>query len=123
MTFSQLLSVLKHLKNRKCDSSVYKRVHLDKRIYSDIKREKKPVSFDNGILLAMSFELSFDEMIKFLSLAGQGFKRGKREKIIKKYFDKRNYSVFELNTELYKNKLELITDKEKHEKISPSHQI
>ena len=33
----------------------------------------------------MSFELSFDEMIKFLSLAGQGFKRGKREKIIKKY--------------------------------------
>ena len=71
----------------------------------------------------MSFELSFDEMIKFLSLAGQGFKRGKREKIIKKYFDKRNYSVFELNTELYKNKLELITDKEKHEKISPSHQF
>lgn len=123
MTFSQLLSVLKHLKNRKCDSSVYKRVHLDKRIYSDIKRGKKSVSFDNGILLAMSFELSFDEMIKFLSLAGQGFKRGKREKIIKKYFDKRNYSVFELNTELYKNKLELITDKEKHEKISPSHQI
>ena len=71
----------------------------------------------------MSFELSFDEMIKFLNLAGQGFKRGKREKIIKKFFDKKNYSIFELNTELYENELELITDKEKYEKISHSHQI
>ena len=112
ITFPQLLDVLKTLKNRKFDSDIYKRVHLDKRIYSDIKNEKKSVSFDNGILLAMSFEFSFDEMIKFLNLAGQGFKRGKREKIIKKFFDKKNYSVFELNTELYKNGLELITDKE-----------
>ena len=112
ITFPQLLEVLKNLKNRKSDSDVYNRVHIDKRIYSDIKKEKKPVSFDNGILLAMSFEFSFDEMIKFLSLAGQGFKRGeKREKIIKKYFDKKNFSVFELNKELYKNGLELITDK------------
>mgnify|MGYP003293337331 CR=1 FL=1 len=30
---------------------------------------------------------------------------------ISKYFDKKNFSVFELNTELYKNGLELITDK------------
>lgn len=71
----------------------------------------------------MSFELSFDEMIKFLNFAGQGFKRGKREKIIKKFFDKKKYSIFELNTELYENELELITDKEKYEKISHSHQI
>ena len=112
ITFPQLLDVLKNLKNREFDSDVYNRVHIDKRIYSDIKKEKKSVSFDNGILLAMSFEFSFDEMIKFLNLAGQGFKRGKREKIIKKYFDKKNFSVFELNTELYKNGLELITDKE-----------
>lgn len=120
ITFPQLLEILKHLKNRKYDSDVYERVHLDKRIYSDIKRNKKPVSFDNGILLAMSFELSFDEMIKFINLAGQGFKRGKREKIIKNYFEQRNYSIFELNTELYKNTLELITDKEKK---SICHQI
>ena len=112
ISFPQLLDVLKNLKNRKFDSDIYKRVHLDKRIYSDIKNEKKSVSFDNGILLAMSFEFSFDEMIKFLNLACQCFKRGKREKIIKKFFDKKNYSVFELNTELYKNGLELITDKE-----------
>ena len=111
ITFPQLLDVLKNLKNREFDSDVYNRVHIDKRIYSDIKKEKKSVSFDNGILLAMSFEFSFDEMIKFLNLAGQGFKRGKREKIIKKYFDKKNFSVFELNTELYKNGLKLITDK------------
>jgi len=111
ITFPQLLDVLKNLKNREFDSDVYNRVHIDKRIYSAIKKEKKSVSFDNGILLAMSFEFSFDEMIKFLNLAGQGFKRGKREKIIKKYFDKKNFSVFELNTELYKNGLELITDK------------
>ena len=111
ITFPQLLEILKYLKNRTFDSDVYERVHLDKRIYSDIKREKKSISFDNGILLAMSFEFSFDEMIKFLNLAGQGFKRGKREKIIKKFFDKKNYSVFELNTELYNNGLKLITDK------------
>ena len=112
ITFSQLLDILKYLKKREFDSDVYGRVHLDKRIYSDIKKGKKSVSFDNGILLAMSFELSFDEMIKFLNFAGQGFKRGKREKIIKKFFDKKNYSVFELNTELYKNELKLIIDKE-----------
>lgn len=112
ITFSQLLDLLKYLKKRKFDSEVYNKVYLDKRIYSDIKKGKKSVSFDNGILLAMSFELSFDEMIKFLNFAGQGFKRGEREKIIKKFFDKKNYSVFELNTELYKNELKLIIDKE-----------
>ena len=99
------MDILKYLKKREFDSDVYGRVHLDKRIYSDIKKGKKSVSFDNGILLAMSFELSFDEMIKFLSLAGQGFKRGKREKIIKKslrgFLRGTFYRKFPLNHERY----------------------
>lgn len=43
-------------------------------------------------------------MVRFTNFAGKGFRNyGTRDEIIKKFFDSRNYRVFELNTELVKH--------------------
>jgi hypothetical protein len=42
-------------------------------------------------------------MVRFTNFAGKAFRTyGIRDKIIKKYFDNRNYKIFELNLELVK---------------------
>ncbi|MBQ1197945.1 MAG: hypothetical protein IIX47_05010 [Spirochaetaceae bacterium] len=42
-------------------------------------------------------------MVRFTNFAGKAFRTyGTQDKIIKKYFDNRNYKIFELNLELVK---------------------
>lgn len=57
-------------------------------------------------MISFSLKLTFEQMIKFTNYAGKGFRNfGERDKIIKEFFDNKNFKIFELNRKLSSNGL------------------
>lgn len=87
------------------DTKVYKPIFMSEKAFNRIKNGTPydSISLNNAIMVAFSLNLTFEQMVKFTNFAGKGFRNyGTRDKIIKKYFDNRNYKIFELNTDLVK---------------------
>lgn len=104
--FRDRLFEIMQIKGIKKDTEVYKPVFMSEKAFNRIKNSKPndSISLDNAIMVAFGLKLNFEQMVKFTNFAGKGFRNyGKRDEIVKKYFENKNYKIFELNTELEKN--------------------
>ena len=91
---------------KRTDPEVYHPIFMREKAFNKIKNAKpnESISLNNAIMIAFSLNLTFEQMVRFTNFAGKGFRNyGTRDEIIKKFFDSRNYRVFELNTELVKH--------------------
>lgn len=104
ISFQDRLLKIMRIKKLK-DTDVYHAVNMSEKAFNKIKNAKPndSISLNNAIMIAFSLQLTFEQMVKFTNFAGKGFRNyGTRDEIIKKFFDNRNYKLFDLNTELVK---------------------
>lgn len=104
MSFQNRLLKIMRIKKLK-DTDVYHAINMSEKAFNKIKNAKPndSISLNNAIMIAFSLQLTFEQMVKFTNFAGKGFRNyGTRDEIIKKFFDNRNYKLFDLNTELVK---------------------
>ena len=104
ISFQDRLLKIMRIKKLK-DTDVYHAVNMSEKAFNKIKNAKPndSISLNNAIMIAFSLQLTFEQMVKFTNFAGKGFRNyGTRDEIIKKFFDNRNYKLFDLNTELAK---------------------
>lgn len=81
------------------DSDAYNKVHLDRRLFSKIRNDKKyHPSKKTIILLGLSLELSIDEIEELLESASYSLpKNNHYDLIIRFYFIKGIYSLIDVN--------------------------
>ena len=80
------------------DSDVYNKVNIDRRLFSKIRNESYHPSIDTIVLLALSLELSEEELDKLLNSASYTLpKNNVRDLIIRFCFKEKIYDLFELN--------------------------
>lgn len=105
ISFQDRLMEIMRIRKR-TDPEVYHPIFMREKAFNKIKNAKpnESISLNNAIMIAFSLNLTFEQMVRFTNFAGKGFRNyGTRDEIIKKFFDSRNYRVFELNTELVKH--------------------
>ncbi len=89
------------------DKNVYKPIFMSEKAFNKVKNSKpyESVSYEMAIMIAFGLHLTFEQMVKFVNFAGKGFRNfGVRDQIIREFFKKRNYMIFELNTKLVKER-------------------
>ena len=81
------------------DIEVYKKVHLDRRIFSKIRNEKDYMPSKRTILtIAIALELDFKETNTLLERAGYYLSKGRKEDVIIGYFiENQIYDIFLIN--------------------------
>ena len=80
------------------DSDVYNKVNIDRRLFSKIRNESYHPSIDTIILLALSLELTEEELDKLLNSASYTLpKNNVRDLIIRFCFKEKIYNLFEMN--------------------------
>jgi hypothetical protein len=82
---------------------LYHSINMNAKTFHKVKNSKpsESISYDNAVMIAFGLQLTFDEMVKFLNFSGNGFRNfGKRDEIVREFFEKGNYKLFELNTKL-----------------------
>ena len=99
---NRLLEIMnkKHLR----DPQVYREIGMDERNFNKIKNAKPDasISYDNAVMIAFGLKLTFEQMVKFVNLAGKGFRNhSERDKLVRRYFETKKYSVYDLNLEIY----------------------
>ena len=83
-------------------AEVYKKALIDRRLFSKIMASDDYVpSFDTLIALGIALKLTYDEECELLNSAGLSFAHTKRDKVIRYFFEKRYYNIFEINDCLY----------------------
>lgn len=96
--FSDYLFKLIKQKNLS-DVDVYKRAHLDRRIFSKIRNEKTYMPAKKTVLaIAFAMKLDFKETNTLLARAGYFLSSGRKEDVIAAYFiENQIYDIFLLN--------------------------
>ena len=81
------------------DVEVYKKAHLDRRIFSKIRNEKNYMPSKRTILaIAIALELDYTETTSLLHRAGYHLSIGNKEDVIIKYFiENKIYDLFLIN--------------------------
>lgn len=81
------------------DVAVYKKAHLDRRIFSKIRNEKNYMPSKRTILaIAIALELDYEETSNLLHRAGYHLTAGSKEDVIVKYFIENHiYDLFLIN--------------------------
>ena len=108
LSFQERLFHIMKIKGIQKDTDVYKPIYMSEKAFNRIKNGKPTdsISLDNAIMISFSLKLTFEQMIKFTNFAGKGFRNfGERDKIIKEFFDNKNFKIFELNRKLSSNGL------------------
>lgn len=108
LTFQERLFHIMKLKGIEKDTDVYKPIYMSEKAFNRIKNgtPTDSISLDNAIMISFSLKLTFEQMVKFTNFAGKGFRNfGERDKIIKEFFDNKNFKIFELNRKLSSNGL------------------
>lgn len=108
LSFQERLFHIMKLKGIQKDTDVYKPIYMSEKAFNRIKNGKPTdsISLDNAIMISFSLKLTFEQMVKFTNYAGKGFRNfGERDKIIKEFFDNKNFKIFELNRKLSSNGL------------------
>ncbi len=96
--FSDYLYKLIKQKNLS-DVEVYKRAHLDRRIFSKIRNEKNYMPGKKTVLaIAFAMKLDFKEANTLLARAGYSLSEGRKEDVIAAYFiENQIYDLFLIN--------------------------
>lgn len=108
LSFQERLFHIMKLKGIEKDTDVYKPIYMSEKAFNRIKNgtPTDSISLDNAIMISFSLKLTFEQMVKFTNYAGKGFRNfGERDKIIKEFFDNKNFKIFELNRKLSSNGL------------------
>ncbi|MDD7350925.1 MAG: hypothetical protein PUG90_01900 [Clostridia bacterium] len=83
-------------------AEVYKKALIDRRLFSKVMAsDDYAPSFDTLIALGIALQLTYDEECELLNSAGLSFAPTKRDKVIRYFFEKRYYNIFEINDCLY----------------------
>lgn len=105
-TFANYLRDLIKNKNMS-DVEVYKKAHLDRRLFSKIRKEKNYMPSKQTILtIAVAMELNLQETGELLKFAGYSLSRGIKSDVIIAYFiENKVYDLFFINDTLEHYKL------------------
>lgn len=97
-------------KSGKSDTEVYKKANIDRRLFSKIKTKKKYQPSKNTVIaIAISLELSLEDMNNFLKNAGYALSNASEKDIMIKYFfDRKIYDIDVLNAILYEKNLKTL---------------
>lgn len=81
------------------DVEVYKKAHLDRRVFSKIRNEKDYMPSKKTVLaIAIALELNYEETLLLLHRAGHHLTMGNKEDVIIEYFiENRIYDFFLIN--------------------------
>ena len=104
MSFQDRLKKIMQIKKLK-DTDVYKSINMNEKTFNKVKNAKSDtsISYDNAVMIAFGLKLSFDQMVKFVNSSGKGFRNcGKRDEIVREFFENENYDIDELNDRLEK---------------------
>ena len=104
MSFQDRLKKIMQIKKLK-DTDVYKSINMNEKTFNKVKNAKSDtsISYDNAVMIAFGLKLSFDQMVKFVNSSGKGFRNcGKRDEIVREFFENENYDIDELNNRLEK---------------------
>ena len=104
MPFKDRLIHITRIKNIKFPD-LYNSIDMDPKAFDKVKNSKPfaSIPYDKAVMIALELQLSFDEMVKFINFSGNGFRNyGKRDEIVREFFEKGNYKIFELNMKLGK---------------------
>ena len=87
----------------KKDSEVYKKAHIDRKLFSKIRSQKNyQPSKPTALAFAFALELTLDETEDFIARAGFALSHSSRFDLIVEYFlIHRSYDITELNQVLY----------------------
>ncbi len=93
--------------HRMTDPEVYKNANITKQNFYKIKTEKSQPKKATVLALCVSMQLSLEETVRFLELAGYALSPASQSDVIVKYFISRSiYNVAEINTVLFDYKLD-----------------
>jgi len=97
------------------DVDVYKKAHLDRRLFSKIRKDKKyNPSRNTAISLAIALELNMEETSDLLRRAGCALSESHKEDVIIMYFiEHQQYDIFLINEVLEHYDLPLLGGREK----------
>lgn len=88
---------------------VYKRIYMDRKLYSKIIKNGHHPSKQVATLLALALKLTYEETIELMVAAGYHLSPSYDPDIVITYHIKRGvYDVIKINTELHKRKLPLL---------------
>lgn len=84
------------------DPEVYRRAHIDKRLFNKIKNPDYHPSKKNALALAIALELKLDEIKDLIGRAGYSLSCSDKRDIIVEYCVKNGeYDILEINSILY----------------------
>lgn len=84
------------------DPEVYRRAHMDKRLFNKIKNPEYHPSKKNALALAIALELNIEEIEELISRAGYSLTCSDKRDIIVEYCVKNGeYDILEINSILY----------------------
>ena len=97
-TFAKYLFALIKEKKMK-EVEVYKKAHIDRRIFSKIRKDKFYMpSKQTVLMIAFAMELNLQETLNLLEYAGYTLSKARREDVIVQYFlDNKMYDMFLMN--------------------------
>lgn len=102
MSFQDRLKKIMQIKKLK-DTDVYKSINMNEKTFNKVKNAKPEtsVSYENAVMIAFGLKLTFDQMVKFVNSSGKGFRNyGRREEIVREFFENENYDIQKLNKKL-----------------------
>ena len=102
MSFQDRLKKIMQIKKLK-DTDVYKTINMNEKVFNKVKNAKPEtsVSYENAVMIAFGLKLTFDQMVKFVNSSGKGFRNyGRREEIVREFFENENYDIQKLNKKL-----------------------
>lgn len=85
------------------DAEVYKRAHVDRRVFSKIRKnaDYQP-SKETALAFAIALHLNLNETKKFIGKAGYAISYSSKRDIIVAYFiEQQDYDIFKINEALY----------------------
>ena len=84
------------------DPEVYRRAHMDKRLFNKIKNPEYHPSKKNALALAIALELNIEEIEELIGRAGYSLTCSDKRDIIVEYCVKNGeYDILEINSILY----------------------
>ncbi len=88
---------------------VYKRVHMDRKLYSKVIKDGHHPSKQVATLFALALELTYEETLELMVAAGYYLSPSYKPDIIITHFIKRGvYDIIKINIELYTRNLPLV---------------